>query len=280
MSVTTTGVGGNSQSGAGVVGSSQSGTGVDGSSNSRNGVRGTSQQLNGVQGESSSQSASGVYGENMSFGGFGAAGRSNATVLSTGGAPAGWGAGVLGDNPAGGWAGYFNGPVFMKGKLVKGGGSFQIDHPVDPANSYLYHSLVESPDMMNVYNGNATTDDDGNATVELPSYFEALNRDFRYQLTVVGQFATAIVAEEVRNNRFSIKTDKPNVMVSWQVTGIRQDAWANANRVEVEVQKTEAERGKYLHPEEHDQPATAGIIQFELPVSEETELDSGQLQGE
>ena len=168
----------------------------------------------------------------------------------------------------------------MGGKLTKPGGSFQIDHPGDPANSYLEHSWVESPDMMNVYNGNATTDDDGNATVELPGYFEALNRDFRYQLTVVGQLATAIVAEEVRDNRFRIKTDKPNVMVSWQVTGIRQDAWANANPVEVEVQKTEDERGKYLHPEVHGQPATARVYQFELPESEETEPDSGQLQGE
>jgi trimeric autotransporter adhesin len=186
----------------------------------------------------------------------------------------------LGHNEGGGWAGYFEGPVFVTGKLTKFGGGFRIDNPADPANSYLDHSWVESNDMMNVYNGNTTTDDDGNATVELPGYFEALNRDFRYQLTVVGQFATAIVAEEVRDNRFRIKTDKPNVMVSWQVTGIRQDVWANAIRIEVEVQKTEAERGKYLHPEEHGQPATAGIIQIELPVAEETELDSGQLQGE
>ena len=60
---------------------------------------------------------------------------------------------------------------------------------LDPANKYLYHSFVESPDMMNVYNGNVVTDKRGMATVVLPEYFEALNSDFRYQLTVIGRFA-------------------------------------------------------------------------------------------
>jgi hypothetical protein len=171
------------------------------------------------------------------FAGFGIAGRSNAPAAA-------FAAAVLGDNTAGGYAGIFSGKVRVTGTLEKLGGGFQIDHPVDPANRCLYHSFVESPDMMNVYNGNVSTDADGNATVELPSYFEALNRDFRYQLTAIGEFAQAIVAEEVMDGRFKIKTDKPNVRVSWQITGIRQDAWANANRIEVEVEKSEGERGK------------------------------------
>jgi len=37
--------------------------------------------------------------------------------------------------------------------------------------------------------------------------------------------------------------------VSWQVTGIRQDAWANAHPMAVEAQKDERERGFYLSPE-------------------------------
>jgi hypothetical protein len=146
-------------------------------------------------------------------------------------------------------AGYFQGDVEITGKLTKGGGSFKIDHPLDPANKYLSHSFVESPDMMNIYNGNAVTDRAGNATVTLPEWFEALNRDFRYQLTVIGQFAQAIVADEIRNNQFTIRTDKPSVKVSWQVTGIRQDAWANVHRIPVEEQKPEKERDHYLHPE-------------------------------
>ncbi len=142
-----------------------------------------------------------------------------------------------------------SGDVNIKGNLSKGGGSFKIDDPLDPANKYLYHSFVESPDMMNVYNGNITTNKAGLATVALPDYFEALNRDFRYQLTVIGQFAQAIVAKEVSKGRFTIKTNRPGVKVSWQVTGIRQDAYANAHRIPTEVEKPPQEQGHYLHPE-------------------------------
>jgi hypothetical protein len=148
-----------------------------------------------------------------------------------------------------GKAGLFHGDVQVNGLLSKAGGSFTIDHPLDPENRYLSHSFVESPDMMNIYNGNTTTDHNGVAVVELPDYFESLNRDFRYQLTVVGQFAQAIVAEKVKDNRFTIQTSMPGVEVSWQVTGVRQDAWANKNRIPVEETKPERERGHYLHPD-------------------------------
>jgi hypothetical protein len=83
----------------------------------------------------------------------------------------------------------------------------------------------------------------------LPEYFEALNRDFRYQLTVIGQFAQAIVTREIKDNRFTIRTNKPSVKVSWQVTGVRHDAYADAHRIEVEEDKPAAEQGHYLHPE-------------------------------
>jgi hypothetical protein len=156
---------------------------------------------------------------------------------------------------AGGLAGTFSGNVSITGNLSvtgtvsKTGGSFKIDHPVDPANKYLSHSFVESPDMMNIYNGNVVTDGHGIAWVELPGYFTALNRDFRYQLTVIGVFAQAIVAQKINSNHFMIKTSKPNIEVSWQVTGIRQDAYANAHRIAVEEDKPADERGHYLHPE-------------------------------
>jgi hypothetical protein len=108
--------------------------------------------------------------------------------------------------------------------------------------------------MMNIYNGNVITDENGDAVVTLPDYFAALNRDFRYQLTVIGQFAQAIVAEEIADNRFIIKTDKPLVKVSWQITGIRKDAWANKNRIKVEEDKPATERGYFIHPELFNQP--------------------------
>jgi hypothetical protein len=145
------------------------------------------------------------------------------------------------------FAGYFQGNTHVTGMLTKGGGAFKIDHPLDPSNKYLQHSFVESPDMMNIYNGNVTTDASGNAVVALPAWFEALNKDFRYQLTVIGQFAQAIIADKVSNNRFTIKTDKPQVEVSWQVTGIRKDKFAEDNRLKVEEDKLAADRGKCLH---------------------------------
>ena len=160
---------------------------------------------------------------------------------------------------ANGNAGFFNGKVHVNGTLSKTAGSFKIDHPLDPENRYLSHSFVESPDMMNIYNGNVTTDANGEATVTLPVWFEALNKDFRYQLTVIGTFAQAIVAEKVRHNQFKIKTSLPAVEVSWQVTGIRQDAYANKHRIQVEEDKPEQERGSYLSPEVFNQPEEKGV---------------------
>jgi hypothetical protein len=162
-------------------------------------------------------------------------------------------------------AGLFSGDVYVDGNLSKNGGSFKIDHPLDPANKYLYHSFVESPDMMNIYNGDVTTDGGGHATVTLPDWFEALNSDFRYQLTVIGQFSQAIVASKINHNTFAIRTDKPNVEVSWQVTGIRQDAWANAHRIPVEAEKTKADQGHYLHPELFDHAGEPGITELHHP---------------
>ena len=156
-------------------------------------------------------------------------------------------------------AGLFIGNVYVQGNLSKSGGSFLIDHPKDPANKYLYHSFVESPDMMNIYNGNIITDENGIASVELPDYFVTLNKDFRYQLTVMGQFAQVIVYQKINNNVFIIKTDKPLIEVSWQVTGIRQDAWAKAHRIIPEVEKETRNKGKYLTPEEFGQPKEKGI---------------------
>jgi hypothetical protein len=154
-----------------------------------------------------------------------------------------------GSNYTTGNAGVFEGGVDVVGNLSKSGGSFKIDDPVDPDNKYLYHSFVESPDMMNIYNGNVVTDGSGRAVVELPAYFESLNTEFRYQLTTIGSPARAWIATEVANNQFTIKTDQGGVKVSWQVTGIRQDAWANAHRIPNEVEKSEVEKGHYLHPE-------------------------------
>lgn len=162
------------------------------------------------------------------------------------------------------WAGYFWGNVHVTGSLSKGGGGFKIDHPLDPENKYLQHSFVESPDMMNIYNGNVVTDAGGYATITLPDYFDEVNRDFRYQLTVIGGFAQAVVSDEISGNQFTIQTDKPTVKVSWQVTGVRKDKWAEANRIEVEMTKPEHEQGYYMHYEEWNQPVEKAVDREQL----------------
>ncbi len=170
----------------------------------------------------------------------------------------------------------FNGPVFYGGdvtaegmmtvhdllvtnSLSKPAGSFKIDHPLDPEHKILYHSFVESPDMKNVYDGVATLDANGRAWVELPDYFEALNRDFRYQLTCIGGYAPVYIAEEISRNRFRIAGGKPGLKVSWQVTGTRQDAFAEKHRIQVEEEKPAAEQGFYLYPEAYGQPEEKGV---------------------
>lgn len=156
-------------------------------------------------------------------------------------------------------SGFFEDTFEVLGTLKKTSGTFRIDHPLDPANKYLDHSFVESPDMMNIYNGNVVTDSRGMATIQLPSYFMALNKDFRYQLTAIGEFAQVIVKEKIKDNKFVIQSDKPNIEVSWQITGIRNDPYAVKNRIVDEVEKTGVAKGKYLYPELYNQPAEKGI---------------------
>jgi hypothetical protein len=152
------------------------------------------------------------------------------------------------------------GDLNVTGMLSKGGGTFQIDHPLDPANKYLYHSFVESPDMKNVYDGTVVLDSEGKAWIALPDWFEALNDRFRYQLTAIGAPAPMLhVAAEISGNRFQIAGGLPGMKVSWQVTGIRKDPFAQANRVQVEVEKPLEERGLYLHPRAYGQPDERGV---------------------
>ena len=230
----------------GVFGASTAGSGVHGASDSAAGVRGTSTTFHGVVGVTNGL-ASGAHGLHFSTqDGSGVSGTSILDVGVDGFSFAG--TGVRGESNSG-LAGDFVGNVRVTGAVFKGGGGFRIDHPLDPENLYLTHSFVESPEMLDVYSGTTTTDADGVAEVRLPDYFEALNSDFRYQLTVLGEFAQAIVAREISDNGFAIRTDRPQIKVCWQVTGVRGDRWAQAHRIAVESRKSAAARGRYLHPE-------------------------------
>jgi hypothetical protein len=197
----------------------------------------------GVQGYGGGSRTAGVRGKAREEGGNGVIGEANV--------PGGWAIYGISEGFAGGYAGYFEGNVHVKGNLnvtgsvTKGGGAFQIDHPLEPESKYLVHSFVESPDMKNIYDGVAAADPSGEAIVELPAYFDALNKEFRYQLTPIGAPAPTLhVKEELVGNRFSIGGAGPGQRVCWQITGTRKDAWALANPLVVEPDKLRSKRAR------------------------------------
>ena len=222
--------------GTGANGQNLGGLGVFGESDTSDGILGESTSGNGVRGLSST--GAGVLG--ISFQNIGLLGVSN-------------GAGLI---AAGGTdAGFFFGNVSVTGSISKGGGGFIIDHPLDPSGRYLRHSFVESSEMKNLYDGIAVCDDRGEATVSLPEWFGSLNADVRYQLTAVGASAPDLyISEELQNNQFKLAGGSSGLKVSWQVTGVRRDAWAAANPIPVEEDKSKEDRGRYLHPEVHGEP--------------------------
>lgn len=135
----------------------------------------------------------------------------------------------------------FRGNLAITGALSKGSGTFVIDHPLDPRNKLLYHSFVESPEAKNVYDGIATLDEAGEAAIELPSYFEALNGEYRYQFFPLFDAMPGLyVKQEVAKNRFVIGGGKPGGEISWQISGVRHDPYIKANPIIVEVEKTDA----------------------------------------
>jgi hypothetical protein len=251
------GVWGSTTTGNGVVGTSSSSTGA--------GVLGTS-NYRGVYGVSTGGGVSsvGTYGQSSVSSGTGVEG-----VANTGSAAFGvWGISTTG------YAGYFSGNVRVIGNFsATGAKSFVIDNPLDPANKYLYHAAVESPDMKNVYDGVVTLDGKGSAWVNLPAWFESINKDFRYQLTSIGAPGPNLyVAKEIQGNQFRIAGGQPGAKISWQVTGIRNDPYAAQHRMQVEVDKVDQERGKYLYPQGYGQPDSMGMYNQKLDAA--TQLPS------
>lgn len=287
-----TGVLGISYQANGVVGRSWDGVGVVGSSDGYDGMLGMSKTGIGVVGVTP-RSGPGVVGYASTNNGDGVAGYGSLGVYGNGtkygvqgasGSPSGTGVlgfsntgvGVVGDTTTG-KAGRFHGDVDVTGTLTKAALAFKIDHPLDPANKYLYHSGVESPDMKNVYDGVVRLDDAGEAIIDLPDWFEALNGDFRYQLTPIGRPAPDLyIAEGISQNRFRISGGPPRTQVSWQVTGIRQDAWARRNRVPVEQSKPRGEKGQYLHPQAHNKPRSKDV--FATPARDKLERANKELE--
>jgi hypothetical protein len=225
LSISNVGVIGHSRSNVGVSGTSTSGVGVRGGSGTSTGAAGSSTSGRGVSGIS--DTFQGVYGECR---------QPNVFLDRVGG-------------------------FFMGSVTVVGAKNFKIDHPLDPENKYLLHTCVESSEMKNVYDGVARLDADGAAWVDLPAWFEALNGDFRYQLTAVGAPAPNLhIAEEVSENRFKIVGGEEGMKVCWQVTGSRKDPSAAAQPFAVEQEKREEERGRYLEPSLYDAPEEQRVM--------------------
>jgi hypothetical protein len=147
------------------------------------------------------------------------------------------------------WAGYFEGNVNVTGSVTKAASTLAIDDPIDPENSVLQQAEVVSDNFKAVYDGIVTLDASGAAAIQLPKYVESFCGDFRYQLTCVGGYAPVYVSSEISGNQFSIAGGQPGLKVSWQITGIRKDKYAQANPLEVEKKKLASQQGKYLHPE-------------------------------
>lgn len=273
----------------GVAGYSENGKGVFGKHDPDGNYGHIGSSLFGVYGMAKEDASYAVYGENEGSGNIGALGLFNRGVYgevqsfvdfairgwNEGGKVFGYigglGMGVYGkqSEDMNKW-GYLGGATYsgafgedvwigrncqIVGNLTKSGGQFHIDHPLDPANKYLNHSFVESPERTNIYNGNVVLDNNGEATIEMPDWFEALNKDFRYQLTAIGTPGPGLyIAKEINNNQFSIAGGTPGLKVSWMVTGVRHDAWAEANPLVVEENKDPDIQGFYVHPELFGQP--------------------------
>lgn len=156
------------------------------------------------------------------------------------------------------YAGWFQGR-----SMTTGTKSFVIDYPKDPTNKMLMHYCTEGSVPLNAYSGNTTTDANGSAWVALPEYVEDINKDFRYQLTVIGDFAQAIIGKKIVGNRFQIKTSKPNIEVSWRVEGERNDRFVETYGARDVVEKPANWKGKYINPELYDVDKNRGI--FTLP---------------
>jgi hypothetical protein len=239
----------------------------DAASGATTGIRGQAASPDGTAvyglATSASGQTNGVFGKALSDQGAGVSGMAASTM--------GVNYGVYGETASltDGFGVYCVGDTAATGLKL-----FQIDHPLDPARRLLNHFSVEGPEPYLEYRGTAVCDEHGAAVVQLPAYFEAINRDPHYQLTPIGGPAMVYVAEEVQNNRFVIGGGRPGMKVCWTVTGIRNDRFVQRYGAAAEVQKTPEQRGRYLHPELFGLPPSSALRP--APLATDAQADAPQ----
>ena len=141
--------------------------------------------------------------------------------------------------------------------------NFRIDNPNDPEHKFLVHFSIESNEVLNVYRGTATLDQNGEAVVTLPDYFMKINKNFSYNLTPVGSPAPNIyIKQKIQNGKFIIAGGNPEQEIDWVVYAERNDKYLQAHPElrETQPKKTGKYKGKYVHPEVWGQPKEKSIL--------------------
>ncbi|HAP69755.1 MAG TPA: hypothetical protein DCR04_08525 [Flavobacteriales bacterium] len=225
------------------------------------GVRGVG--FNGVVGETNYSNGFGVFGQNFDVIGI----NDGVGVGGVGGF-----VGVIGESSVSGGYG-----VFALGNSgASGVKTFTIDHPADPSNKFLKHFSTESNEVLNIYRGNVTFDTNGEAVVEMPDYYDLINKNPSYQLTPIGGYAQLYVKEELADGRFVIAGGQEGMKASWTVYAERNDPYLQQypeNRA-VEVDKNEGQKGKYFMPQLYGESMDKKMIQ----TSEKTKADQPRLE--
>ena len=155
--------------------------------------------------------------------------------------------------------------LFSNGDMSgTGAKAFTIDYPLDPENKVLRHYSIQSNEILNLYRGVLKLDANGEAVVNLPKYFDAININPTYQLTAIGTATQPYVNTEIKNNKFTIKGE-PNTKVSWTVHAQRNDPtirYFNKNGKDYSrevYEKPVQMKGKYYSPEAYGKDKTYGI---------------------
>jgi len=144
--------------------------------------------------------------------------------------------------------------VYSNGDMgASGTKSFAIDHPLDPKNKILKHFSIESNEILNVYRGNVILNAEGKAIVQLPNYFNTINKNFSYQLTPVGAASPNIyISKEINEfGQFTIAGGQSGQKISWYIFAERNDPYLQQypEKRQVEITKNEKDKGTYIRPD-------------------------------